>query len=47
MAESSLPRPLVGDPAPAIDLIDTEGQRWRLADHLGTPVVVIFHRHIH
>lgn len=40
-------RPKVGAPAPDIDLLDAGGDRWRLADQLGHPVVVIFHRHIH
>ncbi|MEM8708082.1 MAG: hypothetical protein AAGE98_16585 [Actinomycetota bacterium] len=40
-------RPLVGSPAPEIDLFDLDGVRWRLSDHRGRPVVVIFHRHIH
>jgi peroxiredoxin len=39
---------LVGpdDPAPEIDLPDDQGGRWRLADHRGHPVVLIFHRHL-
>jgi peroxiredoxin len=32
--------------APEIDLPDDEGDRWRLSDHRGAPVVVIFHRHL-
>ena len=36
----------VGDPAPQIDLLDQEGNRWRLSDHRGRPVVVLFHRHL-
>jgi peroxiredoxin len=40
-------RPTVGQPAPPLDLIDGDGSPWRLADMLGTTVVVIFHRHIH
>ncbi|MEM9714707.1 MAG: hypothetical protein AAGA17_20975 [Actinomycetota bacterium] len=42
-----LPRPGPGDEAPAVDLPDASGRRWRLADHRGHPVVLIFHRHIH
>lgn len=37
----------VGDPAPPVDLQAHDGTRWRLADHLGRPVVLIFHRHLH
>ncbi|MBW3575863.1 MAG: redoxin domain-containing protein [Actinobacteria bacterium] len=36
----------VGDPAPRIDLPDWRGGRWRLGDHAGRPVVLIFHRHL-
>jgi peroxiredoxin len=32
--------------APEIDLPDDEGGRWRLSDHQGAPVLVIFHRHL-
>ena len=35
-----------GDLAPEIDLPDADGGRWRLSDHLGRPVVLIFHRHL-
>jgi peroxiredoxin len=35
-----------GDVAPDIDLPDDEGRRWRLRDHRGRPVVLIFHRHL-
>ncbi len=38
--------PNVGDPAPPVDLPDDAGRRWRLADHLGRPVVLVFHRHL-
>jgi len=34
------------DTAPAVDLPDDEGQQWRLSDHRGRPVVMIFHRHL-
>ena len=44
---SMLPRPAIGEPAPALDLIDGDGRPWRLADHLGRTLVAIFHRHIH
>jgi peroxiredoxin len=33
-----------GDPAPAIDLTDTHGERWQLSDHLGKMVVLHFGR---
>ena len=36
----------VGEPAPALDLPDQDGRPWRLADHLGHPVVLVFHRHL-
>ena len=35
-----------GDMAPDVDLPDDQGGRWRLADHRGRPVVLIFHRHL-
>jgi peroxiredoxin len=37
----------VGDPAPPVALPDHDGTVWRLVDHLGRPVVLIFHRHLH
>ena len=36
----------VGDEAPGIELPDHDGNRWRLADHRGRPVVLLFHRHL-
>ena len=36
----------VGDQAPAIDLPTHDGRRWTLQQHLGRPVVLIFHRHL-
>jgi peroxiredoxin len=36
----------VGQPAPAIDLPSHDGGRWRLDDHRGYPVVLVFHRHL-
>ncbi|MGE3449240.1 MAG: hypothetical protein AB7H92_16865 [Microbacteriaceae bacterium] len=36
----------VGIPAPPIYLPAHDGARWRLADHAGRPVVLIFHRHL-
>jgi peroxiredoxin len=35
-----------GDVAPDLDLPDDHGERWRLADQRGRPVVLIFHRHL-
>jgi peroxiredoxin len=32
--------------APALELPDADGGTWRLADHRGRPVVLIFHRHL-
>jgi cytochrome c biogenesis protein CcmG/thiol:disulfide interchange protein DsbE len=34
--------PLLGKPAPPVDLVDLDGARVRLADHVGRPVVVHF-----
>ncbi len=42
----SLPGPSVGSLAPAFQLADADGHQWRLGDHRGETVVVIFHRHI-
>jgi peroxiredoxin len=36
----------VGDTAPPIQLPDHAGGTWRLRDHSGRPVVLIFHRHL-
>jgi peroxiredoxin len=36
----------VGDLAPDIDLPDWKGDRWRLSEFRGRPVVLIFHRHL-
>jgi peroxiredoxin len=35
-----------GDIAPEIDLPDEQNARWRLSEHQGRPVVLIFHRHL-
>ncbi|BAN02035.1 hypothetical protein YM304_17210 [Ilumatobacter coccineus YM16-304] len=40
-------RPTIGLPAPDIDLPSSRGGRWKLADHRGRAVVVVFHRHNH
>jgi hypothetical protein len=45
-------RPALGELAPTIDLMAiepgaTEQSRWRLQDHRGRAVLLIFHRHIH
>ncbi len=34
------------DIAPPVDLPDDHGRQWRLSDHRGRPVVLIFHRHL-
>jgi cytochrome c biogenesis protein CcmG/thiol:disulfide interchange protein DsbE len=34
--------PLLGKPAPAVDLVDLDGARIRLADYAGRPVVINF-----
>ena len=36
----------VGDRAPDLDLRSPDGRPWRLADHRGRPVVLVFHRHL-
>ena len=36
----------VGDPAPEIELESAGGETWRLREHRGRPVVLIFHRHL-
>ncbi len=35
-----------GDLVADFALIDDSGATWRLAEHRGTPVVLIFHRHL-
>ncbi|CAN5438158.1 hypothetical protein BH23ACT9_BH23ACT9_34770 [soil metagenome] len=42
---SNGPGPKAGDPAPALDLPDLDGQRWCLADQRGAGVIVSFLRH--
>lgn len=37
----------VGDPAPSLELVDDSGTVWRLGDHAGRAVVLIFHRHFY
>ena len=36
----------VGDLAPDMTLPDHDGRVWRLSDHRGRPVVLLFHRHL-
>ncbi|HEY1636634.1 MAG TPA: hypothetical protein VGF64_17905 [Acidimicrobiales bacterium] len=36
----------IGEPAPEIDLPGDDGNRWRLSEHRGRHVVVVFHRHL-
>lgn len=40
-------RPTIGQPAPDIDLLSNRREQWRLSQHRGRSVVVIFHRHDH
>ncbi len=35
-----------GDPVTAFALTDDRGETWRLSDHLGRPVLLVFHRHL-
>lgn len=35
-----------GDLAPDFDLPDHDGDPWRLQEHRGRNVIVIFHRHL-
>jgi len=37
----------VGDPAPAIDLVDDRGAPWSTEAHRGRPIVLILHRHFY
>jgi peroxiredoxin len=37
----------VGDLAPPVEVSAHDGTPWRLGDHIGRPVVLIFHRHLH
>jgi peroxiredoxin len=37
----------VGDLAPPVEVAATDGTPWRIGEHLGRPVVLIFHRHLH
>jgi len=30
-----------------VELVDHDGSPWRLSDLLGTPVLLILHRHLH
>jgi hypothetical protein len=43
---AGLKPPSVGDTAPKVGLAAHDGSRWRLDDHAGRPVVLIFHRHL-
>jgi peroxiredoxin len=36
----------VGDVAPPVDLPDHRGGRWRLEEHRGGVVVLVFYRHL-
>ncbi len=37
---------LIGKPAPEIELPQVGGGEWRLSDHRGRPVLLVFHRHL-
>lgn len=37
----------VGDPAPDLELLDDRGERWRIDDHRGVPLVIVLHRHFY
>jgi len=47
MKNRSPERPRLGAAAPDVVLFDTKGDIWRLDDHRGKHVVLIFHRHIY
>ncbi len=36
----------VGEPMPDPQLVDHDGNPWRLSQHRGGPVVLILHRHL-
>ncbi|MGY9074838.1 MAG: hypothetical protein ACKVHU_18030 [Acidimicrobiales bacterium] len=36
----------IGQPAPTLELAAHDATTWRLADHVGVPVLLIFHRHL-
>ena len=36
----------VGEPFPAVELVDHEGQPWHTAEMRGRPLVLILHRHL-
>ncbi|MCB0994600.1 MAG: redoxin domain-containing protein [Acidimicrobiales bacterium] len=36
----------IGDPVEDFTLSDDTGGRWRLSEHRGRPVLLIFHRHL-
>jgi peroxiredoxin len=36
----------IGAPAPDVSLVAHDGSTWRLADHRGQAVLLIFHRHL-
>ncbi len=39
-------RAVVGRPAPDFELPEVAGSPWRLADHVGRPLLLVFHRHL-
>ena len=38
--------PLPGDRIEDFTLLDDRGQPWTLSQHLGSPTLLIFHRHL-
>jgi peroxiredoxin len=36
----------IGDPLPAIELVDHSGEPWRTADMRGRPLVLVLYRHL-
>ena len=36
----------VGDELPDVELVDADGQPWRISDQRGRPLVLVLHRHL-
>ena len=43
---SASPGPHVGDLVEDFELCDDHGQPWRLTEQRGSPLLLIFHRHL-
>jgi peroxiredoxin len=41
-----VPSIAVGDVVPDLPLVDHTGRSWRFAEHRGTPILAILHRHL-